>query len=235
MQVGLIAPPPLLEKCCITNIHYCLPILISKNKKYRSFYTRKALEGEIVILDCRKIGWKRTPEDPKICLDAIERLTPTIIILPSVMHSRKRTLEKSLQFLTYHFQGMKAKFVYCAEGTNPKELRDSAKDSKELPVEVFTVAIASHSHRLCTDLKYPKPLIYIENHQDVRELAHVPEGVLLTSLPVRLGLSGRLLSNYSPTPSHLTFRESGCDFPEIVKKNISDTLEIYRGGNNSEM
>ena len=205
MKIGLVAPPSMLNYC-ITSTQYCLPYLIVENKKYRGFYVRKALEGNTTILDCRRLEWRRTPEKLETCLKAIEMLSPSIIILPSVMHNRKRTFEAACKYIT-KMKEVGERFAYCIEGTSSKELRESVSDSRNIPGNAFTIAVPSHSHRLCKSITYERPIIYLGVHQNIDELLEVPDGILITSLPLRLGLEGKLLSNYLPTPPSLTFLE----------------------------
>lgn len=218
MKIGIIAPIKFLEEFCITDIQYYLPTLIVENKKYRDFCVRKLREKNTVIMDMKKIGWKREPEDPSIIDKALNLLIPSIIILPSYMFNTQKTtgILDSFKFRNITTYG-------CLEGTNMKEVQSCIEEFKDLD----GYAIPSHMYGICTSVPQDKPIIYIENHLSIDELK-AEKGILVTSLPIRLGLEGRLLSDYRPSPPSLTFYEEENKYPSITKKNIEEIIGFYK-------
>lgn len=226
MQVGIIAPVSTLEKYCTTEIQYCLPFLIANDKGYRSFYNLKKEEGHLVIMDThRDQGWERKPEEMEVILEALSYLTPSLIITPSHMFQTTKTVEAARLFLS-KLSSRKVKpegIVGCVEGTTVREVKECAKDLKKLGIT--TLAIPSHLYKICKEIPHNGPTIYIENHLNPEELDGL-EGTLVTSLPVRLGLLGRLNSDYLPSPNSLTFKEED-KFPKVIEKNIRDLIAFY--------
>lgn len=222
MEVGIIAPIKLLREYCTTRIQYCLPELIVESKEYRSFYKEKATEGKLVIMDIRKIGWKREPEDFRIVKEALKHLRACMIIYPSCMYNWKKTMKVVRDFKkTFRLEG-----VGCLEGTNKKELTLCAH--KLIKEKVTTLAIPSHIYNLrIKDTSFNKPIMYIDNYSGMDELVGL-DGILVTSLPVRLGLEGKLLSNYKPSPPSLTFYETEDPYPMITKKNVKEAIRYYQ-------
>jgi len=205
----------MLDKYCITEFQYCLPKLIVESKKYRNFYSKH--QNVFTIMDMRKMGWKKEPEDFGIVEKALSMVTPDLVILPSYMYELGRTLEVGRRFL----EEFKPKHVAgCLEGTTYEEVEACKDCLKEMGVGAF----ASPSHLYKT---YKEDVqVYIENHLHIKELGGL-DGILVTSLPVRLGLLGRLVSDYLPSPPSLNFYEEENNFPLIVERNIKEVLTYY--------
>ena len=221
MKVGIIAPIKFLDKYCVTDIHYCLPGLLRESKEYRDFYLSERDEGKMLILDCKKLDWRRRPEELEVCATAIEDVRPTFVILPSYMYEAKKTVEVALYYKS-KLPNYGSKLVGCLEGTTKEEVNWCMKSIKG----VFTYAIPSHQYSICKKVNWTKPLIYIDNHLHLEELKGL-DGILVTSLPVRLGLSGRLLSDYLPSPPSLTFYEEKDEYQLLTTKNVEETIEYY--------
>lgn len=223
MQVGIIAPPKLL-KYCTTKTQYVIPSLFYGNKVYKDFYLAKKKEKCYIILDIRKISWKRSPEaDLDVVEDTIKELNPNAIILPSFMFEIKRTME----YIENYKIKSSGKLFGCLEGTNLDEVLKLRGYYEEIGVNSFV--IPSHIYNACTKVDCKGILIYLENHRRIEELEGC-KGILVTSLPVRLGLQGRLLSDFSPSPPNLTFSEEEDRFPKIIERNIRELVSIL--GNN---
>jgi len=220
MKVGIIAPIESLKKYCITDIQYCIPNLIVSSKEYRDFYKEQEKKASLLVLDTVKVGWKREPEDFGVVEKALSYINPTLIITPSYMYNLNKTIEVAEQFLT----NFKPKMVAgCLEGTTEKEVQVCSAALKELGVN--TKAIPAHILRIKKEVKGNGPTIYIDNHLTIKELDGL-EGVLVTSLPIRLGLQGRLLSDYMPSPPLLNFYEED-KFQEMIEKNIKELRNFY--------
>ncbi len=71
--------------------------------------------------------------------------------------------------------------------------------------------------------------LFIENRLRIEELTPTQGSIICTSLPIRLGLQGRLLPNFSPTPQSLTMNEEEDNYPEVVIRNIQEAIEYYEG------
>lgn len=220
MQVGIIAPIKFLREYCITNIQYCLPSLLVENEEYKNFYKERKKAGDTIILDCKKPGWKKEPEDWDLVQWTLEYLKPSMIILPSHMYSSSRTIEIASE---YKAALPKMKLVGCLEGTSYEEV---GKCLVELRKITSTIAIPSHLYNTWKGEKYEGPKIYIDNYLRIEELDKL-DGILVTALPVRLGLQGRLLSNYLPSPPSLTFYEVEDKYPMITKKNVEEVINYY--------
>jgi len=218
MRVGIIAPTSMLGDYCKTPIQYCLPSLLVENEAYRHFYLGKRSLGNFtIILDCRKPGWKREPEDFRVVIDSLKILHPDFIVAPSHMFKAKES-----SYIYEEFRRdlplFNKRIIRCLEGTSKEEIGTFPKSS--------TIAVPSHMYRYIEDIKLPSCVIYIENHLNVEEL-NGRKGILVTSLPVRLGLQGRLISDYRPSPNSLTFNETENLYPKVVMRNITETLEFY--------
>lgn len=222
MKVGIIAPTKMLTKCCsLSNIQYCIPSILLSDPKYFKYYSAKCRDSNLTILDSKKLGWKRAPEDFSLIEEAMDSLGTPLVILPSKMFDPKASAHLALDFISYANPKVVAG---CLEGTTTEEVL-LCKEMYET-VGISTFAIPSHIYSLYKgeDIEGPNK-IYIENHARIEELTGL-SGVLVTSLPVRLGLDGRLVSDPLPSPPSLTFKEEE-KFPEIVRRNILETLEFY--------
>lgn len=215
MKVGIIAPINFLKKYCITDIQYVLPGLFAEESRYRDFYLQRKEEGDTIILDCKVPGWKRGPEDFNLIEKALGLLVPDIVVAPSHMFNAKLSKQIYKKFLK-EVPVDKRKVIRCIEGTSEFDLKYK-KDN--------FMAIPSHMFRFLDNL--PLNSLYIENHLDPGEL-HGREGILVTSLPVRLGLQGRLLSDYKPAPESLTFYEEEDSYPKITLKNVEEIIDYYK-------
>jgi hypothetical protein len=218
MEIGFITPVAMTEYS-VTKIHYCLPSFILSSESYRDFF--KSKREDTVIMDIRQPGWNRKPEDLDTFYKALEVFTPSLIILPSYAFSKKKTLDLLPKYLK---DLPLTNLVACLEGTTFEEVKAYAEGVKALGVTRF--AVPSHLYRLYRG-KGLKNGIFIDNHLTVMELVS-RDGILVTSLPVRLGLQGRLLQDFTPSPPSLTFTETEDVYPMVIKRNIEDTLKIYK-------
>jgi hypothetical protein len=222
LKIGIIAPIRFLESYCTTGIQYCLPRLLVQEASYRSFYKGRQEKGDIVILDCRQPTWKRLPENFHVVEEALRYIEPDLVILPSYMFNRKRTIgvvkDWRPQLDSYSLGAV-------LEGTNLKEVSRCTNDFSS-----FCHVIPSHIYNIYLPnigkLETSSPTIYLENHSSPFELGGLG-GILLTSLPIRLGLQGRLLHDYLPSPPSLNFYEAENSYPKVVEKNIEEVLEFY--------
>lgn len=219
MKVGIIAPIKFLNDYCITSIQYCLPSLLCSNETYRKFYIKREKKGNTLILDCKKVNWRREPEDFEIIRQALKLISPDVIIAPSYMFNSQES-SKILEKFINDFPSIATKVIKCLEGASEEDLLYFPW-TKEL-------AVPSHMYRYLPIIKSTSSTIYLENHLNVEELDR-KEGILVTSLPVRLGLQGRLLTDYRPSPTSLTFYEEEDKYQKITKKNVEDTIDFYEG------
>lgn len=218
MRTGIISPIKFLDKYCITDVQYCLPSLLVNSEPYWKFYKEKKKKGDIIILDCKKVSWRREPEDFRTIKLALGLLKPDIVIAPSHMFNNKDTLEVYKEFIE-EFSSLSHITVGCMEGTSEEFLYSYPKRK--------TFAVPSHMYKYIGDVKLGPNTIYIENHLCLNELDG-RKGILVTSLPIRLGLQGRLLSDWKPSPNSLTLFEEEDNYPKIIAKNVQDTIEYYK-------
>ncbi len=219
MEVGFISPIEMLDKYCLTGIQYCLPSLYLASKRYQNFYKRQ----KKVILDCRKIGWKRQPEDFTTIQEVIYELHPEYVVAPSYMFNAEKTFLVFQEFIDKIDLGLSNE-VACLEGTNIREILN-LKDKLEgnlfaIPSHLYNMLLSSR------EIDWSKEYIFIDNHRSCDEL-YGKKGILVTSLPIRLGLEGRLLSNNLPAPPSLNFHEDKDRYPMIISSNIKETLKMY--------
>jgi len=217
MEIGIIAPIKMLEECCITGIQYCLPKLIVESEEYRKFYKGRIDEGDKVYMDLRQIGWRRGPEEWPIVEKALATLRPTYVILPSFAFEKEKTVQIEEDY-SKRLEGFK--LIGTPEGTTLSEVNECMK-----ALGLGRWALPSHLYSLIPD-KQLNGYYYIDNHLYMGELKGW-DGTLFTSLPVRLGLKGRILSDYRPSIPALTFYEEP-QFPKIVDRNIREALEYYK-------
>ena len=215
MRIGIIAPINLLRDYCTTDVQYILPRLFVEDSTYKSFYLQRKKKGDTIILDCRTLHWKREPEDFTLVEKVLKVLIPDIIVAPSHMFNAKLSKEVCKKFLQEMPLGQN-KVIKCLEGTSQSDVK--------VKKDTF-IAIPSHMFRFLDTL--PTNALYLENHLDPGELLG-REGMLVTSLPVRLGLQGRLLSDFKPAPQSLTFYEEEDLYPKIVRRNIEDLIDYYK-------
>ena len=216
MKVGIIAPIKFLDRYCITNVQYCLPKLLVGSEVYQDFYRARQKRGDIIILDCKKPGWKREPEDFDTVELALSMVLPSIIVAPSYMFNSKES-ERVYQEFIEEFAVWEDRIVRCLEGISEKEV----KKPKGI------TAVPSHIYKYLLREKWKPDTLFIENDKKVDELDG-RKGILVTSLPLKLGLQGRLLSDYKPAPNSLTFFEEEDNYPKVTMKNIMDTIEYYK-------
>ena len=167
-------------------------------------------------MDLRQPTWKRTPEEWHIVEKALELITPSIIILPSYAYEKEKTIQVAVDY-GKRLEGFKLRGT--PEGTTLAEVNECIK-----ALGFTKWALPSHLYSLIPD-KCLKGCTYLDNHISLEELKKW-DGTLVTSLPVRLGLKGRLLSDCRPSVPSLTLHEEP-EFPKIVEKNIKEVLEYY--------
>jgi len=220
MRVGIIAPTNMLQSCCsLGRAQYCIPYLIAKDKSYQDYYKRLIKRsGQVIIMDIRKPGWKREPEDLDIVKEALQYVHPDWIVLPSVMYDPEKSFRTACDFRQNLNSG--TQLLGCLEGTTEEEVTACRRVYFK---KAFISKFAVPSHIL--PFYKHKEYLYIENHTRIEELEGL-SGTLVTSLPVRLGLDGRLVSDPLPSPPSLTFNEEE-KYPEIVRRNILETLDFY--------
>lgn len=224
MDVGFISPIGMLDKYSLGEVQYCLPSLFLASKKYKDFYLGEKAKKNEVILDCKRLGWKRTPEQFDVIQEVIFELQPDYVIAPSWMFNIEKTLSIFQEFMDEIVLGHSHE-IACLEGTNIKEVLELEKklrgNSFAIPSHIYNTVLTSK------EMDWTKEYIFIENHRSCDELFG-KKGILLTSLPLRLGLEGRLLSNYLPAPPSLDFHAEKDPYPMIINSNIKEALKIYR-------
>ncbi len=219
MEVGIIAPTEFLEEFCTTKVQYCLPQLLIDNPKYRQFYIRKEQERNLIILDCVKPGWKRVPEDFEVIEKALYLFTDAIVILPSYSFNYKKTIE----LITKNRKRINSwglPTAGCLEGSTKEEIKICLR-------KLNTTRYAIPSYLRPTLKKTTiKNSIFLDSHSCLEELDGL-DGILVTSLPVRLGLEGRLISDTMPTPPSLDYSIKDTKYLDLIKKNIEETIRYY--------
>lgn len=225
MDIGIIAPIKFLNRYCITRIQYCLPELLLDSKEYFDFYSSCLVGEERVILDCRTMDPIKKPISQSILKEVLERFKPTLIIMPSNAYSLSKTLVTQEDFLNIDYIGYwkgARKLIACLEGTNELEVlryQDAWTGYK--------LAIPSHMYIVTRKmLKAPRGY-FIENRNDPYEITN-GKGILLTSMPIRLGLEGRLNSLGPTTSSTLNFYLQEERFETVIEKNIEDLINHYK-------
>jgi len=225
MEIGIIAPIKFLNRYCITRIQYCLPELLVESKEYLNFYTSCLLSQEKVILDCRTTDPIRKPISSSLLKEALDKLKPTLIVMPSNAYSLSKTLTTQEEFLNLDYlQTWKESrsLIACLEGTNELEVlrfQDFWKGYK--------IAIPSHMYIVTRKMLHGPRGYFIENRNDPYEIPN-GSGILLTSMPIRLGLEGRLNSLGPTTSSTLNFYLEEERFESVIDKNIEDLINHYK-------
>ena len=218
MRVSIIAPTSMLRTYCTTGIQYCLPRLFLEDRAYRHFYLERHKAGDLIILDCTKPEWKRQPASLESVRAVVARLYPQLIILPSHMYFWSKTVQVAREYMK---ELPNVELVACLEGASRLQINQCMRAIKN----VHSYALPSHIYGVCKTVKWDKPIIYIDNHIQLEDLGGI-EDILITSLPIRLGLEGRLLSDNRPKPPYLKFNE-GDKYPMVVRKNIEEVLRYY--------
>ena len=225
MDIGIIAPIKFLNRYCITRIQYCLPELLLDSKEYFDFYSSCLVGEERVILDCRTMDPIKKPISQSILKEVLEKFKPTLIIMPSNAYSLSKTLIIQEEFLNLNYihpWKSTRKLIACLEGTNELEV---------LRYQDFwtgyKLAIPSHMYIVTRKmLKAPRGY-FLENRNDPYEIPN-GKGILLTSMPIRLGFEGRLNSLGPTTSSTLNFYLEEERFESVIEKNIEDLINHYK-------
>lgn len=230
MQVGFISPISVLDKyCSLTRVQYCLPELFLSSNSYRHYYLSRRQQGDIVVVDSRRIGWRRVPSPIDETLKTVEELAPQYVVMPSYMYDVVRT-ERAQQEFQEALSKYEERLVYSLEGVTRQSVLQFFRKVRKRGVAPM-IAIPSHISRVLRFTPIQAPLItffYLDNWEDPFETP-IREGrqdFLFTSLPIRLGISGRLLTDNKPTPPSLTFQEED-RYPDITIKNVKEVLEYY--------
>jgi len=230
MNVGIIAPIAMLDKYCKGSIQYCIPAWLLDNDKYFDFYARKVLDSNnIVIMDTRTKDGKRQPEDEDITVAAGESLRADMVITPSVAFHKERTIAEFFKFRNSDWGSsfMKDGLIGCVEGATLEEVVSCASILKD---HVSYYAVASHLLSFIREnLVSDKPVVYIDNRTSPWEINMKRGDIMISSLPVRLGLSGRLNNNYMPSPGPLNMLDSRDDYPTITMQNVDDFISHFKG------
>jgi len=219
VKVGIVAPVPLIQYSSLTRVRYFYSSLLKTDSRYEEFYKRSLKEKCITIVDYTSPGWKRE-------LLTINYYFPEalLIVLPSSSFDKNKTLNRIPEYLE-NLENVisKESVVGCLEGTTKDELVECRKEMKELGITEF--ALPSHNYRFGLELE--GILLYLDNWGKPLEVPNSDSSILITSLPTRLGLQGRLLQDFKPTPSSLTLDEEEDKFPEIIRDNIEEVLDFY--------
>jgi len=223
MEVGIVAPIRFLRKyCTLTKVQYCLARLIVEEEEYRNFYIGRQKAGDYIILDTVRLGWRRQPEEYSIIAQALKLIYPSLVVYPSFMYNTLKTISEAERFT----EAFRVVGAACLEGPD----LDSIAYCKSQIVPKYTFAIPSHMIPVCPAIENEKPTIYIDNYLSIEELTGLA-GMLVTSLPFRLGALGRLTSDYLPSPPALDFYSQEDKFPGVVERNIRETVVFYGGKN----
>lgn len=229
MKVGIIAPTKMMAKYCNTYHLYCLPELVIEDKRYYTFFKERSLSGKFIFMDSVKVGWKREPISNYILDRALDMINPAGLILPSYSFNLPATLEVAKEtyerYKTYSYL-----LVSCLEGTNYEEVGKAVEylpqtDMRAIPSYLLKI-VKEGLEQVQLGQEVVNNVVIIENQSNVYE-AYGFSGLLLTSLPVRLGLQGRLNSNYQPSPETLNYKEEEDNFPSMVRENIEEAIRFY--------
>lgn len=229
MNVGIVAPIKMLSKYCKGGIQYCIPTWLLESDEYFDFYARHTLNGDsLVIMDTKSKEPRRQPEEEDIVIDAGETLKPDMVITPSVAFNKDKTLSEFYKFRNSDWGSsfMKEGLIGCVEGATLEEVVSCAKGLKD---HVGYYAVASHLLSFIGDgLRIDKPIVYIDNRTSPWEISLQKGDIIVSSLPVRLGLCGRLNSNYLPSPPPLEFLENKDNYPIITTQNVDDFISHFK-------
>jgi hypothetical protein len=229
MNVGIVAPIKMLNKYCKGGIQYCIPMWLLENDDYFDFYGRKSLDGNsLVIMDTKHKDSRRQPEDEDVIIDAGEALKPDMVITPSVAFNKDKTIAEFLKFRNSDWGSsfMKEGLIGCLEGATLEEVISCAE---EMRLHVGYYGVASHLLSFIGEgLKIAKPIVYIDNRTSPWEISLQKGDIIISSLPVRLGLCGRLNSNHLPSPPPLDLLEDKDNYPTITTQNVDDFISHFK-------
>ena len=220
LRVGIIAPIKYLSDYCNTRVQYCIPGLLS-DPRYSSFYAQRQRQMDLVILDYRSLELPRAPGNyikPSFSID--------IVVSPSYAFKKEKTLEAFKEFYKREIDS-NSELAGCVEGSTLEEASDCVRVLEDHKISYLAVPahmqLVFKGERPKTDL----PVIFLDNRTSPYECKGGLSDILVTSLPVRLGLLGRLNSDYLPTPESLNFFTEENLYPTVIEKNIQDLLEHY--------
>jgi len=220
MRVGIVAPIACLKKYCTTRIQYCIPDLL-KVPEYSKFYKSRQEKMDLIILDFRDLILPRRPSREDTHESNID-----IVISPSYAFKKNKTLEVFRDFFHRELR-TNSEICGCIEGATLEEAQVCIKELESSKISYL--ALPSHmqlvfkGERPSTSL----PIIFLDNRTSPYECKGRLGDILITSLPVRLGLLGRLNNDSLPSPDSLDFFTKENLYPTVIEKNIEDTLEYY--------
>jgi hypothetical protein len=231
MRVGFFAPINYNNLCC-TSIAPCYAKYIVSNPNYLAYYKLKKTKGATLYLDTAP----NLPRQSNLqcLLSAAQQLRPQYTILPSKDYDYARTVGLSLTFIQMlEKTSIKSKCVGVLQGVDIGGINQCYKGLKDyvgvigLPSVLETVAPRADIVR---ELGIYSPIVYIEVYANPNKETHSDKKtVMLTSFPIRLGLSARKLSEHSPTPRPLNYElPKGESLIKLAIENIKEYLEIVR-------
>lgn len=178
-------------------------------------------------MDCKSLYWQREPEDIYVVGDALLLVRPTYIIYPSYMYDIKATLAL-IEAYTELFNRYRLRSIPCVEGASREGFKRCLESYKSKEIAIPNHTFGLFDQTIIKD----RFVIYIDNCKMAEELVGYGDGILVTSLPIRLGLLGRLLSNPKPMPPSLTYTED-VELPaleRVIDRNVKEMIELYEEG-----
>lgn len=232
MEIGIIAPTNLIKKYCLTNIQYVYPSLFKTDEDYAVFHLQKRWEeydNTITIVDCSRPGWKRVPESLLNCLPAIRELQPHYIITPSYTYDIKKTLEIEEAFKESILSASEdSVLVPCLEGIKLEDIIECYNLRKNFIVAIpQTTASYGKADLARASLRGVKKYIYLDHYTKLTDIEPRHNDFVISSLPLRQGLQGRLLTDPNPPPLTLDLRPQEDKYPDIVKYNLREMVNYY--------
>jgi hypothetical protein len=214
MDIGIICPPSKIRHYSKSRFHYALPTYLINNKVYLRFMLEKLGEGENVFIDLIKPGKERVPESIEVIEKVLDLIWPTDFIMPSYSYKHEETMSLCEKLKTdYRIEG-----YIVPELMNKEKIEEMFRHKK--------VCIPRHLSPVVQDIDLRFP-IYIE-HKSPYALAKKERGIFFTSMPIALGIEGRLLKYYRPCPSTCNW---DIPIPELQEKmimtNIFDLIDYY--------
>ena len=229
-KVAVVAPIKFLDKYCITDFQVCYASLYLDSEVYRRFYTRRAIAGDIIILDNPKTLSKREANAhllPKI----VKELNPDCVVLPSTDFSSEKTIAQTRNFLRF-LNKADVKTVGSLQGHCLKDLKRCYKSIRK---SVDIIGLSSLVERmekrdaLIEMFDIQEPVVYLDTYSKPYEELPCHSNVIgmTTDMPLRLAYESRTLREHHPTPKSLNFDLEIEPLPELAEYNVREFLGLF--------
>ena len=232
MKLGMISPVPLLKKYSSRfplQYIYCTVALDKQN--YKNYYKNQSLLDRTLLVEWSPNLPRGSDKsfDPRAYRRIVNELHPSLVVIPSKDYDYLTTIESAIKFCassTWKDYPI-GNYIGLIQGTNEKEILECYSCYRQLGISNIGLASPLELVILRRDLiKVLNPIsgigiYFIETYADIlSEIPTQPVRGFCTSFPIRLGLEGRTISDWGPTPPPLDFNKE--EDSTLIEDNVED-------------